>query len=1722
MELIIVLAVIAVLGAVIIPILYNYVELGREANRMNIARTLYLAAQNQLTDLYISKGLDSVLVEEGIDPNDPDLLVYHLLGQPEAWHDDPNKNDIRFVSKSMGTAPSGLINRLLNPAVLEKSILFDAILIEFNTKTGKVVSVFYSERNKDGFEFSYNGTDRSCISGVRGMGPEGYEPLALARKQGYYGVKDSGSPEVPDFPVIGLYDGYIQPLDAAPYKGNENILYAGILIPIEMDGDFNLLINGTIVDREIVDIFIEPYVPSHPGYTGYTWILDYIDSDGRKTVGIEKYADYFDVNENFNVGISLKGAGISVESNYWHPYYDCDKVKYSGEYGIVTARHLYNIRHEAGASFLQKNDIRLADSGLSEVNTFIPVPVFGGRYDGNEKHISNLNADTLGDAGLFARIASGGEVLNLTLVNPSIRGSGYAGSVCGVNEGKIDAAYIKYDEYKYIRGSAGAGGITGVNNGTIRNTTFISPLPAVHIAGGIAGGITGANSGVISEVLFLALAPKNDGYIIPIAEQRGAEVTNARYLSGRYIRPNEQEITSSAAMSERDGYNREDSLNNLGDAYSTWEMYTKVKGWAKYPSLTEVTVLNPDNPAYPYPFAATRQSALPSNPGWPIVDAEIATAKLVYYEIYSDRTWGYEDGLPSRLKNGIVIHDGYALQMSFTKGEYHLLIGENDYTVSLKESGAAKTVEIRDQVWPYKIEKEVDDQSNGAAFSLWIFIPNSIIEPVFVSEGSDIAVALTYRSEEIIRRVFNPVFAPPSAGYIRSPRHLNNIGLTQETRSNVYTQQLDLDFSGYYKELSTTLTPNADPRLQNLSSALVAGVFTGSYNGNGLLIRNLKITAPAVNDTGMFGLNQGVVYNVTMKNANITGRNNTGSIAGQNAGSIYSIILDNPHVAGNDYTGGITGQNAGSINNIILDNPQVYGNDYTGGITGKNMKIIYNVTAKSLEVSGNSFAGGITGLNEGGTVGQGSGTTGRGLNISLLEPTVSGNNGIGGIAGRNNGIITDSRVYSDTVSGRAEISGNSYVGGIAGENLKTIQYSFIGIIDKPRSTSMKPAVSNYVLGKSYTGGIAGSTEGTINICYVDYTRVGKDSTATYTGGIAGHLAGGSITNVFYNYGNSDPQDFGFGVTINGAAATTGGLVGYISAGTLANSYSDAYFYAADNLLIGGKAAAVPNVPASVLYLKVPGYSSRTPSTGGTARDATTPSGSLGQESLRHDTAITTYLGAGGNASYWQMGPGAKLADARTFTYPYLAAFGIPQWWPLPEPSQARLAYYEKYLYINPKTGGNYGLWFGSENDTLDYSEDQVILEDGYVVLASVNTGMHFITVRDMYGNNVHSGNGQLGHPVTITLGSNYSGYILPLSTLEGYARHAGNLCGGLYPLQVMVGRNQNGNDIFDGYLNPLFAKSIFGANQINNLGTTVEARMARFEEQGDYYYIIRTPRHLKNIGFVNGTGAAGKPSTLNGKYLQEVSIDFAGLNTPAGYWRNDSLGNTAPGSSTRVNMDIRTGIVPGTFLGVYTAESHYTPEGEYDRTGAVHIRNIKNIGSTTGLYGQVINGPGIFESIGAGGVVENIYLLKNTITSLANNSGGLAGISSGNISNIRAYKISVKGVGNVGGIVGYADGPVTDSGVMNSEILGTADNVGGIAGFAPGPVTGARVINSSIRGTADNVGGIAGFAPGPVTGSSVIDSDIWGTGDNVGGIVGQGDDVSSCSVENSTVQGVNY
>jgi hypothetical protein len=380
--------------------------------------------------------------------------------------------------------------------------------------------------------------------------------------------------------------------------------------------------------------------------------------------------------------------------------------------------------------------------------------------------------------------------------------------------------------------------------------------------------------------------------------------------------------------------------------------------------------------------------------------------------------------------------------------------------------------------------------------------------------------------------------------------------------------------------------------------------FTGSFDGQGYEIRDLFTDRPDENEVGLFGFvdEGGVIKNVGVVNATVSGKQYVGGLAGSNSGTVI-ISYFSGSVTGDQYVGGLVGISEGTISNSYYNYDEVL-------INGENIITIGALFAEDFEQwlandkfldvyrrlsqeSGYYVINNVSDFKELLAFGQdgslkfrltndldlgneanfyipylagefdGNGhkilnlsfdsnfvsqvglfgylaSGGKITQVGVENVNVTGTYLVGGLVGRNDGTVSNS--YSS-----GNVSGDDYVGGLVGYNWK-------GTVSNSYSTGS-------VAGEWDVGGLAGITEGTVT-----NSNASGSVTAWYSVGSLVGINEGTVTNSYstgsvtgwYSVGgvvgiNSETVSNSYSLASVSGRSGVGGLVGS-SYGTVKDSY----------------------------------------------------------------------------------------------------------------------------------------------------------------------------------------------------------------------------------------------------------------------------------------------------------------------------------------------------------------------------------------------------------------------------------------------------------------------------------------------------------------------------------------------------------------------------------------
>ena len=212
--------------------------------------------------------------------------------------------------------------------------------------------------------------------------------------------------------------------------------------------------------------------------------------------------------------------------------------------------------------------------------------------------------------------------------------------------------------------------------------------------------------------------------------------------------------------------------------------------------------------------------------------------------------------------------------------------------------------------------------------------------------------------------------------------------------------------------------------------------FTGSLDGNGYTISNMKINRPTIMNAGLFGKidSTALLSNIRLRDIQIVGSNYAGGLVGRQIGGKIesSYVTGSIHVTGQAPPPSNVSVNAGGVagllDSAIIENSyavvDVSGWTRIGGLVGTNAGTIKNSYAAG-RVNANSEVGGLVGYN----------TNSSGIiTNSYAAGSVNGSSLVGGLVGRNDsgGTATSSYWNIDTTS-RADSAVGS---GLTSEGMK--------------------------------------------------------------------------------------------------------------------------------------------------------------------------------------------------------------------------------------------------------------------------------------------------------------------------------------------------------------------------------------------------------------------------------------------------------------------------------------------------------------------------------------------------------------------------------------------------------------------------------------------------------------------------------------------------------------
>ncbi len=960
--------------------------------------------------------------------------------------------------------------------------------------------------------------------------------------------------------------------------------------------------------------------------------------------------------------------------------------------------------------------------------------------------------------------------------------------------------------------------------------------------------------------------------------------------------------------------------------------------------------------------------------------------------------------------------------------------------------------------------------------------------------------------------------------------------------------------------------------------------FTGSFDGNSFIIKNLRISSSASDYLGMFGYigAGGTVKNLVVADCDISGRYYVSGLAGYLAeGTITNSSVTGNVFGTSSYIGGLVGYSYfGTITNSFAADT-VNAKYYVGGLAGYNYYgTITNCYATGSVTGTDYFVGGLVGNNNGT------------ITNCYAAGAVSGTGShIGGLVGYNGDTVSNS--YWDITTSAMDISAGgtgkttdqmrlaaTFIGwndgswtinetvdyprlsweNAAGSPITTdyppAAYSGDGTLVSPfiiassaDLTSMSERIPdwnsyfvlssdidmtgvNYVPPMSFGGSFDGNGFSISNLT-VHAADIGQSIRLGMFGRLSGSVSNLNLLNVSIDGGSHIGGIVGYNEgtitncsvtgTISGTGSSVAGLAGY-SSGTITASYASANVSGLGNNIAG----LVGFNPGIIMNCYAISVVSGGRIVGGLVAN------NLG--TITKSYAAGTVSGTDNVYGFTAVNDSGTIINS--FWDKSISGINISAGGTGKTTAEMMLA--------STFTGWNDGSW------TIDEGVD-------YPRLSWQNAAGNPITTD--FPSAVYSGDGTQGSPFVITspdaiismseripdwdkyfvLGANIDmagqNYV-PISEFSGSFNGNGFEISNLDISSVAIG-NRSRLGLFGKLTGSvsdlsLINTSISGDTFIGSLaasssGAIVNCSSVNVMISGSGNYVGGLVG--LNSGTITGSSATGAVSSTGNSFG-----GFAGSNEgtiTASYAATTVSGTKSAGGFAGTNSgEIIDSYAVGAVVGASDVGGLVS-----NSTGAITTcyatGDVSGSGNTGGLVGS------------NSGNISGSYARGNVNCS-GNYAGGLAGLSYGTIAGSNATG-TVNGGSYVGGLAGRSYGSITDS-YASGDVTGTVDSVGGLLGmnslpgivtscYSSGAVTGnwyvgglignsnGGIITSSFSTSIVNgfnyVGGLMGYISDGETVNSYAAGDV--TGKNyTGGLIGYGGGTIMNSYSNGTVTGTGF
>jgi beta-lactam-binding protein with PASTA domain len=535
---------------------------------------------------------------------------------------------------------------------------------------------------------------------------------------------------------------------------------------------------------------------------------------------------------------------------------------------------------------------------------------FHGVFNGNNHIIRNavMTADL---AGLFGYLGSGGRIYNLGVNDVNITGGSYCvGGLAGYNYyGSISNCYLTGT----VSGNLNVGGLVGyLDNGNITNCHSTAAVSGSY---NYVGGLVGENNGGSISNCYSTGAVRGYQEVGGLVGSNYSGSISNCYSIGTVT-------CTSVIYSDTGGLVGDSSWGTvISNCYSTGAVsgstsYVGGLVGVRFPSIISGSFWDVNSSGKTTSAGGTGKTTAQMkdpntflNAGWDFV-GETVNGTLDYWTqgagYYPYLTWQTD-----------IVTIPNVVSMAQTDAENAI-------------AAAGLVVGTRTYSYNYTIPQGcIISQSLAAG----IAVPHGTTVNIVISIGSHYSSGTGTQA--------NPYQIAAAADWQR-------LMITSADWNSYFILTADINLQGM------TLTPVGNDSIQ----------FHGVFNGNKHIIRNVDMS-PA-NYTGLFGyLGSGCqIYNLGVKDVNITGNYFVGGLAGYNDSGSISNCYSTGTVSGYREVGGLVGHNDSGYIWDCYSTCDVSSYQSVGGLVGKNYSGISYCYSTGI-VSGSSNVGGLVGYNGG-------------------------------------------------------------------------------------------------------------------------------------------------------------------------------------------------------------------------------------------------------------------------------------------------------------------------------------------------------------------------------------------------------------------------------------------------------------------------------------------------------------------------------------------------------------------------------------------------------------------------------------------------------------------------------------------------------------------------------------------------------------------------------------